>query len=440
MSRIPFRRSLAVFAVVLVAAEAVPCACAQGQQLAPLADLNKARIDKFARIAQMKTGNGAPVGAGDKEAIDIEARFLVYRFTATPQDMPTFQRDVRQFVDLVMSTENDKKNEAFRKQFGPALAKSIRDVFDLPFADNRYAITNLAHMLPVFARMKDDKFGEYMVEILTDYGEEKGKALNKHDLIKMYAARALREYFPVNCISPDEENLGPNTARRKAHELLYVDALAKFIERPGMDKLADDEKAAMHFIRREVIETLAGAKAPSIVAGTAKIEGPIAPTLLKVLAPKSGLDLKPQLPEKLEAAIGICNMNLKNSGEYQPELGLHLVAMFVHEFAVEYNKDFAIFGEKDAAPKARMEWRIQSRRLEEALKEMSKNVKGQPIATEAKRLEDYATETFLRPMQGKKQTQITQGTLEPFRNEAMKLRPKNTQVYKTVKDYVITLE
>jgi hypothetical protein len=291
-------------------------------------------------------------------------------------------------------------------------------------------------VLPQFARMKDEAFAEYMVEILTDHEAAKGKLPNKHDLIKMYAARALREYLPVVAIDPDQTELGPQAAKRKAREMAYVDALTKFIERPGMDKLADDEKAAMRFVRREVIETLAQTKAPSIVSGTAKIEGPIVPTLLKVLSPKGGLDLAPDLSERLEAAIGVCQMNLKYAGEYQGELGLHLVAMFVADFARAYNQDFSETGPDTKKPR-RWEWRVQSKRLEEALKDMTKNAKGQPYAAKAKELEDYASVKLFPPMYAKNQTQVNQNDINLFGDEAKKLRPRTMQVYRTVKAYVI---
>jgi hypothetical protein len=439
-------------AVLTVAALVAPSVRAQRPSLD---QLTKARNPEFTRIAQLRAGTDPPPSAKDEKTMEVEAQYLVLRFYAPPPiDMVKLHSDVtQQFITpLNQSDPNERlKRAKYVGMMYPVLVKQMRYVFDAPLPDGGeeraktfYALTNLAHTLPQFARVaalyKEESFGDYLIELLADHEAAKGKLKNKHDLVKMYAARALREYLPVTALEEGGE-LTPNQAKRKARELAYVDALAKFIERPGMDKLPDDEQAAMHFVRREVIETLAHAKAAAIVTGTKQVEGPIAPTLLKVLSPKSGLDLTPDLAERLEAAIGVAQMNLKYGGEYQGELGIYLVARFIAEFVTEYNKDLVLILAKtgDESPRGKLEWRIQAKRLEVALQDMAKNAKGQPYAAKAEQLEKDAL-LLLRPMQDKKQDKINQGSIKLFADEAVKYRPKTGQVYRNVKTYVIELE
>src|SRR5262249_9230220 len=151
-------------------------------------------------------------------------------------------------------------------------------------------------------------FGLYLVYLLTD------NAKAKHDVIKMYAAHGLREYFPVAPLV-EAEDIPDAQLRRKEKEVKYVDALIKFIERKPADKLTEPEQNAVRFLRREAIESLAQAQAPMVMLGK-DVEGPIAPTLLKVLAPNSGLDPAPGLAERIEAAIGICELKYSKVPDY----------------------------------------------------------------------------------------------------------------------------
>src|SRR6516225_3481832 len=189
MAPIPFPRgSVAVLALALAAASA--CRVAAQDQLASLADLEKARSAAYTRISQLRSGQ--PATAADKDVMDVEARFLIYRFTVRPPaDMAKFQKQLKEWVDLVEGPDKEK-NRAFVKQFTPILITRIKDVFDAKgpdgtaasgFLEYRYAITNLAPMLVHFGRQKEPAFADYLADLLMDK--------EKHDLIKMFAARAL---------------------------------------------------------------------------------------------------------------------------------------------------------------------------------------------------------------------------------------------------------
>src|SRR6516162_4331800 len=76
---------------------------------------------------------------------------------------------------------------------------------------------------------------------------------------------------------------------KRKRDAKLVDALTKYIEHPfNVKGRSAEEVDAVRFIRREAIFTLAHAGAPAVLAVNKKkkeiLQGPVAPTLLKVLA------------------------------------------------------------------------------------------------------------------------------------------------------------
>jgi hypothetical protein len=404
------------------------------EQLAPLTDLkanrNAGLIEKFRFGQEIAYANNKE----HEKALDAEAKWLVYRFTC-PQfgksEFPKYQKEIKDFAESVEKTEHRKGNRAFVQQFGPPLAKAYRVLFDTDFQTYRQPIVNAAPTLVSAAHMKEDHFGLFLAEMVS--------AKNKHDVIKLYAAKALREYFPVD---PTETNaiLTAAQKRRKERELPMIDALTKFIERPAPANMSDEERDAFHYLRREAVESLAGAQAPTVVFEKGKVEAPIAPLLLRILSPKSGLDPAPRLAERIEAAIGVCQLKYSEVPDYQPEMGPFLVGLLLHELFTEYNKDLAEIGVDTTRP-ARMLWSVHAKRLELALKDMVTRAKGQPIEANVKQLEATAA-PVLKSMQGpaKNRQRIDQGGLITFRNMVMNFRPKSNDVFKGVKGHSITLE
>jgi len=401
-------------------------------QLAPHDALKKARSDHIGRLSTLKSGADKP-NAADKEALDAEAKFYVYRFSLPPTGGETMKGIIayqKEFVDFVNQIESNtdpdvyKKKRPFVQQFSPHLVQRFKDLFDQDFQVYRFAIVNAAPMLPQAARMKDDAIGLYLADLVA------GK---KHDVIKMYAARGLREFFPV---APVEAGavLAALVEKRKDREVKYVDALAGFIERKGGDKLSEPEENAIRYLRRESLESLAQTQAPAIVSDKVKVEGPIAPTLLRILAPKGGIEPSPGLAERIEAAIGVCQIKYAQVPDYQPEIGTYLVGLFVSELATEYNKDLVLIrgGKQPLLP-----WKIHSKRLENALKDLAKNAKNQPGEANAKKVADNAI-PLIKYMQS--YNQITQPDVLAFTKMVTTLRPTLTEVYKGNKKFVIALD
>src|SRR5207244_1546371 len=109
-----------------------------------------------------------------------------------------------------------------------------------------------------------------------------------------------------------------------------------------LSALPYEEQMAVRFIRREAIIALAQAGAPAVSAVPDKVAkkapnpvGLVAPTLLKVLA--GNLQPPPSSHEKIEAAIGLCNMKHPNMPEYNPGLATYLIGQMILDLSAEYS-------------------------------------------------------------------------------------------------------
>jgi hypothetical protein len=402
-------------------------------QLESLAALKANRSKYFAQLSRLKSGQEKP-NPNDKDAklaLDAEAKFLLYRFSLEPiYNNPNvgflkYQKDFIDFIDQVERAENKKGNREFVRQISPVLKTRFNDLLAQDMQVYRIAIVNVAPMLPHAARLKDEAIGNYLAEILSDRGD---KGPNMHGLVKLFAARGLREFFPV--LTLETTPLAAADVKRRDRDVRYVDALVKFIEHKGGDKLSDLEQNAIRYLRREAIEALAMAQSPAVLIENNKVEGPIAPTLLRVLSPKGGVEPAPGLSERIDAAVGICQLNYAKSPTYQPETGVYLVGALVKDFATAYNKDLA------KNPKQHeLHWKIKAKLLEQALKDLTKNAKNHAVAPHAKKVADGAT-----PLLKSIQTfnQVNAAELQLFSKMVASIPPAPADlVYKGNKNYVI---
>ena len=324
--------------------------------------------------------------------------------------------------------ESKKGNREFVRLFSPVLMARSHDLLSQDFQAYRIALVNFAPMLPHAARLKEEAIGNYLAEILTDHGD---KGPNMHDAIKLYAARGLREFFPVTTL--DATPLAAADVKRRDRDVRYVDVLVKFIERKAGDNLSEEEKNGQRFLRREAIGSLAACQSPAVLVENNKVEGAIAPTLLRILSPKGGLTPEPDLAERVEAALAVCQINYAKCPTYQPETGVFLVGTLIKDFATASNKDLA------KNPKVfEQSWRIKAKQLELALKDLTKNARNQPIEAQAKKLEQSAT-PLLKAIQTP--SQVNQGELQLFGKMLATIpRAPADAVYKGNKNYVIERE
>jgi hypothetical protein len=406
------------------------------------------------------------------------ARWLVYRFASpkygkNSKDMAGLQKQFEYEISLgTLTPEALKKNSKFIDMFGQSLVKAYQGLFDCDFQEYRYPIVNAAPTLVEAAKLRNDAFGDYLAELLTDHDAMKdSKGTNKHDVIKLYALQGLRQFYgqcfkpdgyslihaakPIIPVDADADVIGDVAKKKRDRDLRYIGAVLKFAEnKSGAAKRPYEEQEALRFFRRQAIETLSATQAPVVTYGKKTVEVPIAAFLLRVLAPKSDLEPAPNMAEKVEAAIGICHMKYKNVDAYQPEIGVYLVGQFLADFMNEAIKDSGpISNGKIAA----MHWRVDAKRLELALKDLVANAKargagdakgkGPTIDKRAKDLADAAVPLLKTIGQSKfvatnpMLDTPSQALLNTFRNVMAKNnpRPASNQVFKDMPKYTIEL-
>jgi len=407
---------------------------AQGQ-LASMKDLTDEHFKVYIRFGNLVSGQAQP-NAGDKEVMEKETKYLILRFHAgKPDEVQKFQRDFRDVVTRAVNLPKDRNNSEFLREVGPVLAARFKEVLDLPFNANKHPIVNVAPLLADAARLKSPALGDYLADVVA--------SKDGHDVIKLFAARGLREFFPAACVSEIDEPLEMKKLQRKQTDLKRVNALVGFIERKVPDGMSQPEADGWRYLRREALASLAQAQVPAVYVSKGKpIEGPVAPLLLRVLA--KNMTPEPGLGERLEAAIGICgvkfNEKFRPLTEYNPEPGLYLVGRFLVDFANEYNKDTPNIRVKRAPL---LPWRIESRRLELAVKDFANHAKGSAIEKLARELESLAQPVLKVTGEGRGNQPDKLPALRQFANTLRPKMPpdaKGVPLFKTIKGPEIVLD
>lgn len=407
-------------------------ASGQGQQLS-----NKELEAEFNKTftVRLKLFSGErPPTAEDQKLMDVTARWYIHRVTwpvgkaeEWAKLHETLERDL---LGPLLSPSAMKGNRVFVEQLGKHMAKALRQVLTRDFNDdNRVAMLNAALMLPPIARLKQEDVGDLLVELLKDK--------KCHDAIKLYAARAMREFFPARILTVDDDPKDAKVNVKFKRDTDRVLALTSFIDRKGPVPADEAEREAIRFMRREAVASLAQAGAPALAALKKKgvVEIPVAYELLRVLVRgKEGYDPPPSIAERVEAALGLCHLRDPGANaDYDPSVAVYAVGQTFADYATEYQKDYGnIFGRKD--PKnikegskiPTMPWRVQSERFKQAVKELVVNTKGTPAQANAKKLETQVN-LVATSIAG---YASVQSELGQTRKVADALAPKSGQIYK----------
>jgi hypothetical protein len=405
------------------------------------------------QLTKLIAGSVLPTAA-DQELLDLTARWYIGRLTDTTLrgDVPNYGKKAsdliqvefeRQFIDRILGPNVEKKgNKAFVDKLAPSLVKTLQEVFkeDILEGDNRMVQVAVATMLPRIARLKQDDFGLYLAELVKDK--------SKHHAVRLYALKGLKEFLPAHYFDEEKDVGSASQEKLRDREANYVDALVGYIEGTYGPKAGEDDPEVISYLRREALETLGQVQLP--VIGTNKRQGQavgaVAPTLLKVLA-KKGMTPKSSIHEKIEAAIGLSQMKYATVGygkaasinEYRTDLAVYLVGTFIEEFAKKYNEEWAnLKGNNAKVPS--VAWKIQAKRLEEAVKLMRDNAKPDPLQIykaeqdqawrNAQKVMDTATPILRNIYDG---AQVQPQGLVNYLKELQPLRPKDKTPFRSLK-------
>lgn len=337
------------------------------------------------------------------DVLDNAAKFYVYRVTwpaileaKIPEKGDTeivrVVHDFNKHIDSVVAKTRSGEDMEFVNAYSPILVTAFRQVTDLPVVENAKAIVHCTDMMPALAKLRHDSVSKYLVELLDP-------KTGKHDLIKLGAIRALREFMPVDPwadpIQPNDEQNKPKLERR-AGDLERIDALTKFILRPAPTSASPDELEAYRYLRREAIETLALAGAPAVAAyrvggKSREITGPVAPLLMRICmgnaAGENKLVPEPSLAERNEAALGLCNMVVwyranangatlqKMNPHFDPNPTYYFIGQTLLDLGREYSNNFGdIAGAGEKKVPTTLPWKYTGKRWDVALERLVKNV------------------------------------------------------------------
>jgi hypothetical protein len=373
MSRSVFSEPIMMRRFFLVASALLAAPFALAEQL-----YNVETMELFRKLPQqqafldMLSGKSAPTNA---KLLDLAAEFYVYRATwadlqngAVKRGADTFtMHDYIDEFDKQMSKVAGSKNQAFIDAFAPRLVKKFEDIVKLDFNNefDRRSILYGVQLFPALGRLPHESVGRFFYETMTDS--------KKHDVLKLWAIKGLYEQFPL--VPIDDGNWKePKHEARRANDARRVDELVKFIFRPKPENL--DERAYV-YLRREAIQTLANTRVPavSLVKAIGKEEGPVAPTLIRILSRKHDMTPPPTFAEKLEAAIGLLDMRY-NPQRYDPNPGLYAAGQFLLEMVGKYQEDQPNL-KSPPTPGALKKpaitpWKLQGARLERIVQESTR--------------------------------------------------------------------
>jgi hypothetical protein len=184
------------------------------------------------------------------------------------------------------------------------------------------------------------------------------------DAVKLYALAGLKNLY--------DAKFG-DRVKDETRETKSLQALINFIQRkPPFDTNSKplDEVEALRYVRREAIRALGQARVPA--AGKERqVDAMPALELLRIVTNTATIDPRPSLSERVEAAVGLCQMQRRfwpERSEFQSEYAAHQVGKFVVEFANEYDKER---GQTSAT-----DWKHLAYRLTQGLAELKNETDG----------------------------------------------------------------
>jgi hypothetical protein len=323
--------------------------------------------------------------------IEKAAKFYVWPLTwstvrnAADQKNYGFPKVHERFKE-VMEDEATRasKNKEFMKAFVAALIPRFKEVLNRKLDNKTQEVTHCALMLQQLGKSKTDAASDFLVSIAKDPKQY-------HPFVRMCAIRGLGEipgWGPEKL--KDMTGGDPKVmSEKRAKDLERLETIKDFIYRPMQTEEMPANPSPEHvdayfFLRREGVKALAGFQTPALEydAKTGKVVGPAAFYLAMMFSRDQQGKYNLNLSERLEAAIGLCQLLPNDIPAYRAEVGLFLVGMTLAELGTEYIDDYLYFTVKSKDPKdkefpprqSKLPWKATKERLQQALDEMAKNL------------------------------------------------------------------
>jgi hypothetical protein len=371
------------------------------------------------KLQDLRVGKASVEGSSPQEKADnlkfLEkaARYYVYRLTD-----PLYQsgsdrvnmNDVVQDAFRQILVPDPKKplgaaQQQYMKEFTHALVVSIGkdDIIKNPKPIVR---VNAARILARLGEAGQEEAAKLLVEVVKDP--------NQLDAVKLYAFRGLKELFELG--DPDR-----SIFQDRALETQCLQALEGYIlkKRDLPMGATPEEIEGIRYVRREAIRALGKTRFPAL-SNKGKVEARPALTLLRV-ARKDGIAPEPGLYERVEAVIGVCQLQPVLFRDWNMDNSAFHVGAVLFDFATAYNNAQA---EHPNVP-----WLTGAVRLLQAVETLRGNAQNTPaldkgMVTYVNRFAD-AARGAIRPLESKQPPQPA-----PLQQWLSENAPKATSVYK----------
>jgi hypothetical protein len=369
----------------------------------------KLTINEESRFRQLRDGKvsldaSGSYGKEDRDILDKAAKFYAYRLTEpwyqgkqAPIDTKTMNKLVEEAVQQLQIPDPEKKPRReeveYMRLFGGYLTSALKRVMKSPEAITRI---NAARILGYLCKAGNEDAADLLVEALRDP--------NEIDAVKLYCLRGLKDLFSVKT---------PAKEREPRLILAMLDYLKQ--KSAAAQPLPEEEANAVRYLRREAVQALGQVRYPS-VEHNGKAEA-VAWWLLKV-ARKDGIQPTPLLPEQIESAIAVCQLQPKLDKSFNLDVAAWNLAWVVVDFCSGSNNRLSL---PPTVP-----WKVAAARLVQAMELLQQNAKGTP--------EQNAVNTIVERCRKQLDLVILGSPTQPANLEEwlVKNPPKNPTVLRTI--------
>lgn len=335
-------------------------------------DRPRAAAEETYKAALAKDALDAPMNDKLKEAIEIIVQHDVYILTdnASRTEPGKMLQRVRSCESTIVGMFGpEAKNKDVQKEYVSRMITTSKKLLANPTQELIVRVNAMKLLAYLAEESGDETTADLLIEMI--------RAEYQPDGVRYYGFKGLRGMMATAY----KRKRGPTIQKEERREAV-ITTLVAFIERKFPNTmLPPDEIRGLQMVRREAIRALAESR-ESLLPG--KNYGHAAFALCRVVGRDTSLFPEPRFDERLEAAIGLCQMPADPGGEYQPDYAAYFIAGFVRDFAARYKT-------------AVEPWRTHGTRLSEAMQQFYKTNGGETASEAIKLLAPTAIKEVFDP-------------------------------------------
>ena len=318
-------------------------------------DKDKPTPTDMRAFRELTTGKQPANTPAAQQVMDKMARWLLYRLTRLEVQEGRESGGIPQVLEelfgqtgafpRISSVEADPEELArrqlqrqFVREFRIVATPHIRKLLQIKDPVVR---VNAARVLHRFAEYGEEEVADECTRIIENPYE--------HDGVRHWAIKALAEVFKkqVGDSTFNQPSVPPARLQRMENG---ANAIVKWLKAscempaPKVNGLRDDEKDGLRFVRKEAIRALTITRRPwaieKEVAGQIRRDGPIAGILFDIMTgDENKISPEPSWEERVEAAHGICFLEIRAGSNYQPDFAVEGMGRFIAALAAAANDD-----------------------------------------------------------------------------------------------------